>query len=148
MSEKEVQTYKPSVNIHGFFIDRNPFLKEKKESMISIICPCGSRKKKAFDNMSQFKRHLQSQSHQNWIETMNLERKIQQLETELYEVGGRVNEKEELWYGQIFPDHKDIIPNEDLWSESIDDDSKSVHPETFDYTETFPDIVEKIPTLS
>lgn len=148
MSKKEVQTYKPSVNIHGFFIDRDPFLQENK---MTIICPCGSRKKTGFKNITQFKKHLQSQTHKKWIERMNLEKKILQLETELYAMTeGQshpcVHEKEELWYSQIFPDHQDIIPNEDLWSKSLHDNSINIHPETFDYNDMFPEGVE-IPTL-
>ena len=153
MLKHQVKIYKPSVNIHGFFIDRNPFLEEKEDNSTAIICPCGSRKKTGFENMTQFKKHLQSQTHKKWIETMNLEKKIQQLETELYAIAGGqshqcIHEKEELWYGQIFPDHKDVIPKEDLWSENDNQDFQCITPETFEYNDMFPQEMDIIPSLS
>lgn len=118
--KKDTYTYKPSVNINGFFIDRNPFISDNNDRQFHIVCPCSTRREKTYENLIQFRRHAKTKCHQQWLETMNLHKKIQQLETELFAVGSnheRVHQKEELWYGEIFPDHKDLIPNEDLWCE-------------------------------
>ena len=100
--------YRPVVNIHGFLMDHVPIFQDKPNGM---ICQCGSRKNKIFYSSNQFKKHLQTQKHQQWLEIMNLEKKLYKLENELYD---RYNEnyesKEELWYTEMFPDNSNMIP--------------------------------------
>lgn len=106
--KKHENIYRPVVNIHGFLMDHVPTFQDKPNG---IICPCGSRKNKIFYSSNQFKKHLYSQKHQQWLEIMNLEKKLHKLENELYD---RYNEnyelKEELWYTEMFPDKSNIIP--------------------------------------
>lgn len=97
--------YRPVININGFLMDHVPIFKEKSNG---IICPCASRKNKIYFNATQFRKHLQTQKHQQWIETLNLEKKIHQLEGELKQrYNESYQERDELWYTEMFPERKD-----------------------------------------
>ena len=58
-------TYTPSVNIHGHYIDNIPRIKH------GISCPCGSRKDKTYETNAKFAIHIKSQTHQKWLMTLN-----------------------------------------------------------------------------
>ena len=57
-------TYTPSINDEGNYIDRIPLIKN------GINCLCGTRKDKVYDS-SSFRQHIKTQKHKKWIEHMN-----------------------------------------------------------------------------
>lgn len=103
--KKQETIYRPVININGFLMDHVPIFKEKSNG---IICPCASRKNKIYFNAIQFRKHLQSKKHQQWMEILNLEKKIHQLEGELKQrYNESYQERDELWYTEMFPETKD-----------------------------------------
>jgi hypothetical protein len=58
-------TYTPSVNETGNYIDNIPIIKN------GLFCPCGSRKDKTYENTSKFATHTKSKSHQKWLINLN-----------------------------------------------------------------------------
>jgi hypothetical protein len=58
-------TYTPSVNCNGDYIDNIPQIKH------GIYCLCGSRKDKTYENHYSFAKHITSQTHQKWLTTLN-----------------------------------------------------------------------------
>ena len=58
-------TYIPSVDNRGNYIDNIPIIKN------GIICLCGSRKDKVYENNHKFSIHIKSQKHQNWLIMLN-----------------------------------------------------------------------------
>ena len=59
-------TYTPSVDNNGNYIDNIPIIKN------GLLCPCGSRKEHIFDNRTSFASHIRSKTHQKWIVDLNL----------------------------------------------------------------------------
>lgn len=59
-------TYTPSVDNNGNYIDKIPFIKN------GLFCPCGSRKDKTYENSSKFSAHIKTKIHQNWLLNLNL----------------------------------------------------------------------------
>ena len=99
--------YRPVVNIHGYFMDHLPNLTEHPSG---IRCPCGSRQQKIYTSVTQFRNHLKTQTHQKWIEILNLEKKVRQLENELhFRYNDTYKEKEELWYQEMYPEKIESI---------------------------------------
>ena len=58
-------TYTPSVNNEGNYIDNIPIIKN------GLYCPCGSRKDKTYENVTKFSSHIKSKSHQKWLMVLN-----------------------------------------------------------------------------
>jgi hypothetical protein len=58
-------TYTPSVNSEGNYIDNIPVIKN------GLYCPCGSRKDKTYENVTKFASHIKSKSHQKWLMVLN-----------------------------------------------------------------------------
>jgi hypothetical protein len=58
-------TYIPSVDNRGNYIDNIPIIKN------GIICLCGARKDKVYENNNKFSIHIKSQKHQNWLIMLN-----------------------------------------------------------------------------
>ena len=58
-------TYTPSVNNEGNYIDNIPIIKN------GLFCPCGSRKDKTYENTTKFATHIKSKSHQKWLTILN-----------------------------------------------------------------------------
>jgi len=58
-------TYTPSVNSEGNYIDNIPIIKN------GLYCPCGSRKDKNYENATKFACHIKSKSHQKWLVGLN-----------------------------------------------------------------------------
>jgi hypothetical protein len=58
-------TYTPSVNDSGNYIDNIPIIKN------GIFCPCGSRKDKTYENTSKFATHIKTKCHQKWLMILN-----------------------------------------------------------------------------
>jgi len=58
-------TYTPSVNSNGDYIDNIPQIKH------GIYCLCGSRKDKTYENHASFTVHIKSKTHQKWLTTLN-----------------------------------------------------------------------------
>jgi len=58
-------TYTPSVNDKGDYIDNIPIIKN------GLYCPCGSRKDKTYENATKFASHVKSKTHQKWLIILN-----------------------------------------------------------------------------
>jgi len=58
-------TYTPSVNNEGNYIDNIPIIKN------GLFCPCGTRKDKTYENTTKFATHIKSKSHQKWLTILN-----------------------------------------------------------------------------
>lgn len=58
-------TYTPSVNSEGNYIDSIPIIKN------GLYCPCGSRKDKTYENVSKFATHIKTKTHQKWLANLN-----------------------------------------------------------------------------
>lgn len=58
-------TYTPSVNSDGDYIDNIPPIKH------GIYCPCGSRKDKTYETTVKFAIHIKSKTHQKWLTMLN-----------------------------------------------------------------------------
>ena len=58
-------TYTPSVNEYGTYIDSVPIIKT------GLYCPCGSRRDKVYENTSKFSAHTQTKTHQKWLYMLN-----------------------------------------------------------------------------
>lgn len=58
-------TYTPSVNDSGNYIDNVPVIKN------GLYCLCGSRKDKVYETTSKFSTHTKSKAHQKWLLTLN-----------------------------------------------------------------------------
>lgn len=58
-------TYTPSVDNNGNYIDNIPIIKN------GLFCPCGSRKDKTYENATKFATHIKSKSHQKWLIILN-----------------------------------------------------------------------------
>jgi len=58
-------TYTPSVNSNGDYIDNIPQMKH------GIYCLCGSRKDKTYENHASFAIHIKSKTHQKWLMMLN-----------------------------------------------------------------------------
>ena len=58
-------TYTPSVNSEGNYIDSIPIIKT------GLYCPCGSRKDKTYENVSKFATHIKTKTHQKWLANLN-----------------------------------------------------------------------------
>ena len=64
----ESETYSPSINENGNYIDKLPSF----HSIKGIYCACGARKDKLYETYSVFSAHTKTKSHQKWLENLNL----------------------------------------------------------------------------
>ena len=60
------ENYVPSIDDKGNYIDVVP-----KNFQNGLICMCGSRKDKIYNNSNAFITHTKSQTHKSWIEYLN-----------------------------------------------------------------------------
>tara|TARA_Y100000389_G_C17471082_1_gene530995 strand:+ start:4075 stop:4461 length:387 start_codon:yes stop_codon:yes gene_type:complete len=58
-------TYTPSVNDEGQYIDSIPIIKH------GLYCLCGSRKDKIYTSTSKFGAHIKTKKHKKWLDTLN-----------------------------------------------------------------------------
>ena len=58
-------TYTPSVDNDGNYIDKIPIIKN------GLFCPCGSRKEKNYENATKFASHIKTKAHQNCLLSLN-----------------------------------------------------------------------------
>lgn len=58
-------TYSPIIDKNGNYIDNIPIIYN------GLICPCGSRKNKIYENTISFTNHTSTKHHKNWLEAMN-----------------------------------------------------------------------------
>lgn len=58
-------TYTPSVDDKGNYIDNIPVIKN------GVICPCGSRKDKSYEDACKFSQHTKTKTHQKWLLVLN-----------------------------------------------------------------------------
>ena len=65
----EPDTYTPSIDANGNYIDKLPSHHIIKQGM---YCVCGSRCNKLYDTPSKFNAHLKTKTHQKWLEQLNL----------------------------------------------------------------------------
>lgn len=75
----EPETYAPSIDDMGNYIDRIPPFTNVKHG---IRCPCGSRKDKVYDTYNVFSQHIKSKAHQKWLQGLNLNKANYYIENE------------------------------------------------------------------
>ena len=59
-------TYTPSVDDNGNFIDKIPII-----TSCGLLCNCGSRKDKIYNSINKFSQHIKCKKHKEWIESLN-----------------------------------------------------------------------------
>ena len=64
----EPDIYSPSVDEKGNYIDKIPSFNIIKKG---LLCPCGSRKDKIYENHTMFTTHIKTKSHQSWLVSLN-----------------------------------------------------------------------------
>jgi len=57
--------YQPGIDNNGNYIDEKPYIRH------GIMCPCGSRKDKVYNDNSKFTTHMKTKVHQKWLESLN-----------------------------------------------------------------------------
>lgn len=57
--------YQPGIDNNGNYIDEKPYIRN------GIMCPCGSRKDKVYNDNSKFTTHMKTKVHQKWLESLN-----------------------------------------------------------------------------
>ena len=62
------EIYTPSIDDNGGYIDHIHVL---HLIQTGIICPCGLRKDKIYDNVSKFTAHTKTKKHQAWLVSLN-----------------------------------------------------------------------------
>ena len=62
------EIYTPSIDNNGMYIDHIHVL---HLIQTGIICPCGLRKDKIYDNVSKFTAHTKTKKHQAWLVSLN-----------------------------------------------------------------------------
>ena len=65
----EPDLYSPSISDNGNYIDKIPSFNNLSHG---LRCPCGARKDKKYDSHSIFANHIKTKCHQNWLNTINL----------------------------------------------------------------------------
>ena len=68
----EPDIYIPSIDENGNYIDKTPSFNNLKNG---IRCPCGARKDKKYDGISNFNAHIKTKAHKKWLEDLNLNKK-------------------------------------------------------------------------
>lgn len=71
-------TYVPSVNDHGDYVDVTPPFHSLQSG---LICPCASRKDKKYDSHSAFAAHTKTKMHQKWLSVLNANKANYYVET-------------------------------------------------------------------
>jgi inner membrane protein involved in colicin E2 resistance len=75
----ESDTYSPSIDDNGNYIDRIPIFATIKHG---IRCPCGSRKDKIYETYSVFSQHVKTKAHQKWLQNLNTNKANYYIENE------------------------------------------------------------------
>jgi predicted RNase H-like nuclease (RuvC/YqgF family) len=75
----EPDIYTPSIDELGNYVDKIPAFNIIKKG---IICPCGSRKDKAYETNSVFSSHIKTKTHQKWLLGVNLNKANYYIENE------------------------------------------------------------------
>lgn len=75
----EPDIYSPSISDNGNYIDKIPSFNNLKNG---LRCPCGARKDKTYDTHSIFYSHIKTKCHQNWLNTLNLNKANYYIENE------------------------------------------------------------------
>jgi len=73
--------YCPSIDAFGKYIDKIPSFNSALLSQ-GIMCPCGSRRDKSYNNYNAFQQHCKTQHHQKWIAQLNDNRENHYIERE------------------------------------------------------------------
>jgi len=66
----EPDIYSPSIDENGNYVDKAPSFNNIK----ALRCPCGTRKDKTYDTLTQFCCHVKTKTHQKWLHDMNMNR--------------------------------------------------------------------------
>ena len=77
--QTEPDTYAPSVNHLGNYIDVVPSFNNLKKG---LCCTCGSRKDKTYGNTASFYSHTKTKKHQQWLDNLNLNKANHYVECE------------------------------------------------------------------
>jgi len=75
----EPELYSPSISDNGNYIDKIPSFNNLSNG---LRCPCGASKDKKYDSHSVFIRHIKTKCHQNWLNTINLNKTNYYIENE------------------------------------------------------------------
>ena len=65
----EPDTYSPSIDEMGNYVDKMPAFNIIKKG---LLCPCGSRKDKLYENYNSFSCHIKTKNHIKWLNNLNL----------------------------------------------------------------------------
>jgi hypothetical protein len=69
----EPDYYVPGIDDNGNYVDKIPNFNTIKTD--GLLCSCGSRKDKVYRNHTSFSGHIKTKTHQNWLETLNINKK-------------------------------------------------------------------------
>jgi hypothetical protein len=75
----EPDIYSPSIDEIGNYIDKIPSFSLCKKG---LLCPCGSRKDKYYENYASFSTHIKTKNHQKWLANLNLNKLNYYIENE------------------------------------------------------------------
>ena len=71
--------YMPSIDERGNYVDNIPSFHTIQKG---LLCPCGSRKDKVYENKGMFVGHIKTKHHQKWLENLNLNKANYYVENE------------------------------------------------------------------
>lgn len=77
--QTEPDIYSPSISDNGNYVDEIPSYNNLK---MGLRCPCGARKAKIYETHSTFNSHIKTKCHQNWLNTLNLNKANYYIENE------------------------------------------------------------------
>ena len=72
----EPDIYMPSVDELGNYVDKLTAFKK------GLTCSCGSRLNKVYETNAMFSAHIKTKTHQNWLQTLNLNKANHYIEKE------------------------------------------------------------------
>jgi hypothetical protein len=70
--------YTPGIDEHGNYVDKTPSFNIMRKG---VLCPCGSRKDKAYTN-NTFSSHIKTKIHQKWLSELNVNKSNYYVENE------------------------------------------------------------------
>lgn len=77
--QTEPDIYSPSISDNGNYVDKIPSYNNLK---MGLRCPCGARNDKIYETHSIFNSHIKTKCHQNWLNTLNLNKANYYIENE------------------------------------------------------------------
>lgn len=71
--------YRPNIDDDNNYVDKIPCIYILKKG---LYCPCGSRKDKAYYTNSAFSSHIKTNTHQKWLNSLNMNKTNYYVENE------------------------------------------------------------------